>query len=382
MKTSPSLQKQLTTLILLLFLPSFAACGTLEVGIERTVTPGASMTDWPQYDFANTRPATPEATPSPTIAPTPGETGSVSDLVEPLLIDGEKGWILASAQLDGQPKTVRLATEDGRLLAAYDVLGKLALDRTAGRLFIDQGQAGVVILDARTGAHLATVALPTAGPAEAEPQVDPTTGLAYAFRDRTVYVIDPATAQVVQTVTLHIPSSVCGEPGEDAPIARSFYDLVNRKLYLAFTTYVCTPWVQQTLAAYDVGTMVELGRYQTELSYHAVPYADSLYGTTAGRLGRNVSWAWNGREAWFEQGDEDRYLQGIVADWGRGLVYEALDGQIWVLTPYPREVIERVDVPVLKSGGRLVGHDPISDHLYFLVNGYVELHRTPTIWGN
>ncbi len=40
MKTSPSLQKQLIILILLVLLPSFAACGgTLEVGIERTATP-------------------------------------------------------------------------------------------------------------------------------------------------------------------------------------------------------------------------------------------------------------------------------------------------------------------------------------------------------
>jgi hypothetical protein len=323
-------------------------------------------------------PTTSEPAPAPTTAPSTTETvvGTLSGLQEPLLIDGEQGWIFASAQVDGQPRTVKLATQDGRLLAAYDVVGKLALDRTGGRLFVDQGQAGVAILDAATGVLQATVALPTVGPASAEPQVDPNTGLAYLFRDTIVYVLDPLAATVTQAFTLSIPSTVCDDPGDDAPIARSFYDLVNNQLYLGFITRVCTPWVQQTIVAYDAATMTELGRYSTELGYQAVPYSDSLYGTTAGRLGRNVSWAWNGHDVWFEQGDDGRILQGIVADWGRGLVYEALDGQIWVLTPYPREVSARTDAVALNNGGRLVGHDPISDQLYFLSHG--RLQNLPT----
>jgi hypothetical protein len=322
---------------------------------------------------------TPTLTPAPRIPPPDSRSVFPTD-AEPLLIDGEKGWLFVSAQVDDQPKTVKLSTADGHLLEAYDVVGKLALDRTGERLIVDQGAAGVAILDERTGALHATMSLPIKDPAPVDPQVDPTTGLAYAFRDKTVYVIDPAAAAILRAETFSIAVSVCGDPGEDAPVARSFYDLVNHRLYLAFVTYVCTPWVHQTIVAYDAGTLTELGRYETELRYQAVPFSDSLYGTTAGRLGRNVSWAWNGREVWFEQGDQGRSLQGIVADWERQLVYEALDGQIWVLTPYPREVIQRVDIPTLAGGGRLVGHDPISDQLYFLlIDGQLEVRPTLAI---
>ncbi|MGD9099019.1 MAG: hypothetical protein PVF45_00965 [Anaerolineae bacterium] len=311
--------------------------------------------------------------------PAPAETPTVSDLAEPLLIDGEKGWIFAAAQVDDQPRTVKLATQDGQLLAAYPLTGKLALDRAGKRLFVDQGESGVAVMDAQTGALLATVALPTPGPAGADPQVDPTSGLAYAFRDKTVYVINPTTASVVQTVTLSIPRTSCGDPAGEAPITRSFYDLINGRLYLVFVTYTCTPWLTHTLVAYDAATLTDLGRYQTGLRYQAVPYSDSLYGTTAARLGRNISWAWNGYQAWFEEGGEARALQGIVADWGRGLVYEALEGQIWAYEPYPRQVVGQVEVALLAHGGRLVGHDPISDQLYFLVDGQLEIQPTGTV---
>jgi hypothetical protein len=374
MKTSPSLRKQITIFILLLLLLPLTACGTLEVRIERAATPTS---------------AAPVATPSVTpLLPPPAQVetpaapaarGNVSDLVEPLLIDGEKGWIFAAAQVEGQPHTVKLATQDGQLLAAYPLVGKLALDRAGKRLFVDQGEGGVAILDAQTGDLLATVALPTPGPAHAGPQVDPTSGLAYAFREETVYVINPATASVVQTVTLSIPCTSCGDPAGEAPIVRSFYDLVNGRLYLVFVTYTCTPWLTHTLIAYDAATLAELGRYQTGLRYQAVPYSDSLYGTTAARLGRNISWAWNGYQAWFEEGGEARALQGIVADWGRGLVYEALEGQIWAYEPYPRQVVGQVEVALLAHGGRLAGHDPISDQLYFLVEGQLEVWPTGTI---
>ena len=325
------------------------------------------------------RPLTPLSRPTtiPEARPTPAV--GITDLQEPLLIEGEQGWIFASAHLDGDPKTVKLATQDGRLLAAFEAVGRLALDRVGNRLIVDQGEAGIAILDAQSGVPRARITLPTAGPATVDPQVDPTSGLVYIFRDKTVYVIDPATMTVTQAMTLGIPSTVCDDPRGDAPIARSYYDLVNRKLYLTFVTRVCTPWVQETIVAYDAATLTELGRYAVGGNHQAVPFSDSLYGSTASPIGRNAAWAWNGSEAWFQEGDEGRHLQGIAADWGRQLVYEALGGQIWVLTPYPRKLFKRIDVTALANGGRLVGHDPISDQLYFLVNGHLQIRATSTL---
>jgi hypothetical protein len=344
------------------------------------VTPEPSPSAAAPSNPTATVPVTPEPSPSTTGSSPPTLAASVSELAVPLLIDGEKGWIFASARVDGQPKTVKLSTEDGRLLAAFDVSGRLALDRAHGRVVVDRGEDGVAILNASDGSVLASVRLPAAGPANADPQVEPTSGHAFVFRGDAAYVIDTTTAQVLDTESLDVALTVCGDPGGPADVERSFYDLVNHRLYLAFTTYVCTPWVHQTLVAYDAATLSELGRYQTELRYQAVPFSDSLYGTTAGRLGLNVSWAWNGHETWFQESRPGSLrLQGIVADWKRQLLYEAIDGQITAYTPYPREPVARVTVPELEGGARLAGHDPITDQLYFLNDGELFVSDTDAV---
>jgi hypothetical protein len=341
--------------------------------------PQATATPWISPTAAE------PATPTPWISPTPKPSGTPqagSDLAgirEPLLIDGERGWLFSSAQVNGITKTVKLSTRDGSLLQAYDFVGKLALDRAHNRLYVDQGAAGLAIVDAADGTLQSTVMLPQSDQEAAQPQVDPTTGLAYAFRDTSILVIDPVAGSVSDTVNLSIPVSVCGPPGPDAPIVRSFFDLVNHKLYLSLVTYVCTPWVQHSIIAYDLPSFTELGRYGPELRYQAVPFSDSLYGSTAGRLGRNVSWAFNGRSAWFEEGEPYKALQGIVADWGRQLIYEAVGGQIRVFTPYPREVLAQAAVEWLPNPWRLVGHDPITDQLYFLIGGALLIQPTTSV---
>jgi hypothetical protein len=219
-----------------------------------------------------------------------------------------------------------------------------------------------------------TIQLPGAGPADADPQVDPTSGQAFVFRDKTIFVIDPAAGTVTRAVTVSVPSTV------DTPITRSFYDLVNHKLYVALVTYVSTPWVQFTIVSYDADTLTELGHYKTEANFHAVPFLDSLYGTTASRLGRYVSWAWNGSAVWFEEGFSGAIRpQGIVADWGRQLVYEALHGKIRVIKAFPRAMMGEVESAPLAGDGHLAGHDPISDQLYFLVNGQLVVQPTADI---
>lgn len=306
---------------------------------------------------------------SPTSAP-PSQTGAVSGITAPLLIDGEAGRIYAAAQVNAVPKTVVLSTQDGRLLAAYDVVGKLALDRANQRLVVDQEQGDLVILDANTGATLATVNLPShAEGSHPAPQVDPQTGRIFAFRDKTVHVIDPAAAAVTRTVELSVEGSVCGVE-EVVPIAGSQYDLVQQKLYLSFYTWVCTPWVGATIIAYDGRNLTELGRYQTEANYQSVPYQGSLYGTTTPRLQAGVYWAWNNDDVWFERSEQPKLLQGIVADWGRQLIYEAAGGQIRVVAATTRERVTEVEVPQLEDDqARLAGHDPITDQLYFLTGG-------------
>jgi photosystem II stability/assembly factor-like uncharacterized protein len=348
-----------------------------------TVTAIAGSTDTPTATAAAATPAAEEtvsgAVPSPaypTPAPPPtggssqetGATGALSAVTEPLLIDGERGRIYASAQFNGRPATVVLSTADGRLLAAYELAGGLALDRTHNRLIVDRGPAGLAILDAGTGAVQATVELPPdTTDSAAGPQVDPATGLIYAFRDRNVYVVDPANGTVVRSVELTVPGLVCGEQRDAVPIIDSEYDLVSQTLYLSFATYACVPWIGASIIAYNPGTMVELGRYETDIRYQMVPFQGSLFGTTASRLGQVTSWAWNRDGVWFEEGlGQEAAPAGIVADWGRQLVYEALGERIRILDPATHAVLAEAPAPFPAGSGRLAGHDPISDNLIFL----------------
>lgn len=317
----------------------------------------------------------------PTIPATPADpsfgrsdelvvTDTVSGILEPLLIHSERGRIYAQAQVDGVPRTAVLSVADGRLLASYELSGRLALDRAHNRLVVDQGAAGLAILDAETGSLLATVGLPAAESRQAAPQVDSTSGVIYAFRDKSVYVIDGSSGRIERTVEPNIGTIVCGEPGGPAVISESLYDQVHQKLYLTFITYICTPSVGVSIVAFDAATMAELGRQGAEIRYQAVAFGDNLYGTSVSRLGPISYWAWNEAGEWFDEGNEyEGNLAGITADWGRQLVYEAVGSQVRIIDPGTRQVINRVDVPLLASDGRLVGHDPISDNLYFLVGG-------------
>jgi hypothetical protein len=353
--------------------------------VKPTPKPSAILPSPTAYPTPTAKPLLPTPMPPPTETQTPVSGIEIVQIpgviAPPLLIDGEKGWMFASVEVAGQDQTLKLATLDGKVLSNMGYAGRLALDRINNHLIVDQGSMGVIILDASTGALMGTVALPSATKASADPQVDPSSGLAYAFRDKTIFVIDTASKSIVKDKTLSVPTDVCGEIREDAPITKSHYDLVSNKLYLGLITYICTPWVNETIIAFSLPEIEEVGRYHTELNYHSVPFLDSLFGTTAGRLGMNINWAWNGRETWYSETNSGTvFLKGIVADWARQLLFEVQDQQITIFRPLPREVILIAELPILAESVRLVGHDPISDQLYFLVNGQLAILETSLLF--
>lgn len=296
---------------------------------------------------------------------------TVNAIQEPLLIDGEKGWMIAQAQVNTVPKTVVLSTADGRLLTSFDVVGKLALDRSRNQILVDTGQSGLVVLDTETGLEVARIDLPAAGE-YANPQVDPDSGLIYAFRGRDIHIIDPVRHGNSQIVQTSIKTSVCNEPGDFAPIVRSDYDLVNHHLYLTLLTYVCTPWSGVTLVAYDTAAtgsgLHEVGRLDADPNYQAVVLLDNLYGISVSRLGPTSFWVWDrGDLPWFlETEDYGGALAGIVADWRRQLIYESIGSRVRVVDPFTRRAMHEVEVPLLAEGGRLAGHDPVTDQVYLL----------------
>ncbi|MBN1317870.1 MAG: hypothetical protein JXA42_20465 [Anaerolineales bacterium] len=287
-------------------------------------------------------------------------------LNKPILVDGEHGLLVAAGLINIVPKTLVLSTVDGRLLASFEPVGQLALDRSHGRLIIDDGRTGLTILDIQTGETLGAFALPEQEEVP-PPQVDPDSGLIYAFRNNNVYLVDPAGVAVEDTISLSVDISVCGEVRGRAKILRSEYDLVHKRLYLTFMTYVCTPWTSVTIVNYDATSMTPAGQFDTSASYQAVSFQGSLFGTTSPHMGTNHYWAWNSGEPWFSNGGEDNHaLRGIVADWGRGLIYEGVGEEIRIIDAGTRQVISWTPVDLL-ANGYLVGHDPITDQLYFLV---------------
>lgn len=166
---------------------------------------------------------------------------NVENISPPLLIDGEAGLLYASAAIDGVEQTVVLATHDGSFVDTFPYAGRLALDRNHHWLMIDQGDAGVVFLDSFSGQLLGIQDLPDPGPLLANPQMDPDSGRAYAFRGHDVYTIDVQLQELVDAQTLFVPYESCGLPQGPATIYDSYYDLISDTFFLSFLTYTCTP---------------------------------------------------------------------------------------------------------------------------------------------
>ena len=314
---------------------------------------------------------------------------SVRNIAEPLIIDGENGRIYAIAEVNGVRQTVVLSTADGRYLYSYPYAGRLALDRHHDKLLIDQGGEGIVLLDSTNGIWLADIDLPHDGDAWADPQVDPNQGIAYAFRENSVYLIDVQKKEIAGSKTLFVQKLVCGEPQGAATIDRSFYDPISNTLYLSFFTHWCTPHAMDTIHIYDAASWTKWGEYQTPSLYQAVAFAANLYGVSYDRgVGTYAYWARSRTETWYGEfgGSNWPTLAGNVVDWSRGLLYEAIwdtgDGeevekQIRISATENRQTLATVDYdrpPIQKA--RLVGHDPHTDQLYFLDQD--KIHVVPT----
>ena len=162
--------KRLPGSLALIIVLSLAACSMLRPAAERG----------PVVDSAGL-PA-----PQPTATGVPPHGAPQVAVLAPLLVDSQGGRLYATGQVNGLPRLLVLDAADGRLLAAWDTLGQLALDAARNRLVVDGGRQGVSLLDATTGEVAAVVALPAQDGPPA-PQIDAETGLVYAFRQATVY---------------------------------------------------------------------------------------------------------------------------------------------------------------------------------------------------
>lgn len=283
----------------------------------------------------------------------------------PLLIDGEDGRLYAAAQVNGESRVAALDTRSGRLLDAWDAAGQLALDATRDRLVLDGGVHGLTTLDPATGEIPPAISLP---PQEnpPTPQVDEKTGLIYAFRAATIYVIDPAIRGVIREAPLNVASTVCDTPAGDAPIYRTAINPAAGQLILTFITATCTPWATVMVVVLDAADLTEIGRFNLDINYQLAPFGDSLYGLAVSRLGPTLYWIWDADSEWIDQSDSFQGPpRGMAVDVERELVYEAIGETIRIVNPRDAAVVNRVTAPLLAEGS-LSGHDPYSDMLYFV----------------
>lgn len=316
----------------------------------------------------------------------------VEDISEPLLIDGVEGRIYARATVDGELKTVVLATDDGRYLDSYPFAGRLALDRNKHTLLVDQGDKGIVVLDSLSGEQLGVINVPGSGTPPADPQVDSSRGIAYAFRSNTVYILDIEEMMATDSRMLSVPLEVCDTPQGEAPITRSFFDLISSTIYISFNTWACTPHLIDTIYIYDAVSWHEWGKYSTPSQYQAVPYAANIYGMSyLSSLSTHAFWAHGLTEAWYEEdgGGDIVALTGSVVDWSRGLLYEAswvslpggdIDRRIRISSTSTRVALATISYDVSPfQEARLAGHDPHTDQLYFLDHGLLVVVPTMSI---
>lgn len=311
--------------------------------------------------------------PSPTIPAGPGTPQLV--ILSPLEIDGRTGRIFAVAQVNGELKIAIIDARDGSLITAWDDPGQLALDSDRERLVVDRGAQGVALLNATTGETQGTVALPPQD-ATSAPQINSRTGMVYAFRGSTVYVIDPAIRGVIRSTELKVPRTTCDAPSGEAVIYQTASDPVADRLYLSFITHSCVPWVTATVFAYDTEFRTEIGRMDVDINSQFLPYGEDLFGTSVNRLGPTNLWAWDGNNRWHDESvDFQGHPAGMALDRERKLIYEAIGETIHVFNPEKREVTGQANAALLPKG-RLAGHDPASDNL-LIVSSTGRLYLLP-----
>ncbi|MFQ5855935.1 MAG: hypothetical protein ACE5LU_09860 [Anaerolineae bacterium] len=361
--------------------PRLALTSTPAITSTPTASPTSVPASTPRALLTST--LTPAVTASPTVpsiraqaTPTPSTEPGSKELTGPLLIDSEAGRLYAGGQVDEKSQTFVLAATDGRLLATFDIAGRLGLDSVHGWLYVDRDAEGLAVLDAQTGALHTTIPLPAqAVPWQRNPapQADPATGQVLAFRDNVVYIADPETGEITRTIPFDIrpAENSCGDRSKPLPIDDAVYDNTRRILYLEFGTFVCTPWTGYTVLSYDMTAGTEIAqKHGPGPGAFPAAFDGNLYGSSWYRMGFGYRWALKDGRLWVESSDWDSGFARFQVDATRRRLYEAAAGTLRVLDAETMALIMVVPLPF---EGQLVGYDPQTNQLYFLTDGQLRL---------
>jgi len=356
-------------------LPTFTCIILLAIAACSPVKPGGNLAGSDRGQPADA------LAPIATATAPAGPGAPLVAILSPLQIDAENGRLFAVAQVNGVAKVVTLAAADGRLLAAWDDPGQLALDADRNRLVVDRGAGGVALLDATTGATQGMVELP-AQDAPPPPQIDAATGTVYAFRGATIYAIAPATREIIRTQPVSVTRLVCDTPSGEADIQQTAYDPAAGRLYLTFLSGNCIPWARVTIVAVDATNLTEIGRRDADIIHQFLPYDGNVFGVTVSRLGPTTFWAWDGAQTWYEENaDFQGGPAGMAFDSKRKLIYEDVGGMIRVIDPRDRALVSQAAAP-LPADASLAGYYSPGGVLYFVTaTGHLLMWPATNLFG-
>jgi len=301
----------------------------------------------------------------------------LTELVPPVLVDSERGRLYLRGTLDGAPQILALAASDGHLLAAYGITGTVALDGEHGWLYVDQGQAGLAVLDVETREQRAQIDLPAHEPwgDPPPPLADESSGRALAFRGDTVYWVDGLQGKITDSFATEVrpaPGS-CSTYTGTLPIQAAALDSMSHILYLEYLTYVCSPWWSHSVVWYDLITWQELGRRGGAGGSARFLAADGfLYGSSWNRMGSGARWAMREGQAVADSSEWRNGYAVFGVDPKRQRLYEHAGQVLRVMDAQSMALQMVVPAP---AEGLLVGCDPLTDQLYFLHEG--RLLRVP-----
>jgi photosystem II stability/assembly factor-like uncharacterized protein len=318
---------------------------------------------------------------SPTSTPS-DDMWRTDEVIGSRLVDPTAKRTYARGRVDGEQKTVVLALADEQLLTAYDLVGELALDSTNGWLYIDQGQAGLAVVNTRREQLHTIIPLPeSASPySSPPPQADPASARVLAFRDNVIYIADPHTGSILDTIVVeNIQYYACypKRPVDQKPyIDWTVYDPTARILYLAFRVYDCpstgfTP--VYTIASYDMTANTEITQNSSNMlswAYAADGYLLQALRHKAldGYLSKRQIWRggqpWISSVGWDTDGLIDfdptrRRFYEVTSNPDSFRVYDAETMALMMLLPRPLE-------------GSFEGYDSETDRLYFRIEGQLQ----------
>jgi photosystem II stability/assembly factor-like uncharacterized protein len=298
------------------------------------------------------------------------------EVTGPRLADESARRSYAQGQVDGLEKTLVLDSIGEGLLSTYDLAGKLALDGKNGWLYVDQGPAGLAVVDLHAQQLHKVVALPETDHPPF-PQADPDTGRVLAFRDNAVYIIDPASGSIVDTMAaapinqVHCSSGLVNS--SPRPINLTAYDQANHILYLDFNDFTCTSTAGANsgylIVSYNMTSKTEVARGGGSMWSGGTIVGSDFYESSyycIGALCQGYRWVWRQGRPWITTEGWRDGGSPLAWDPTRRLFYEVTDSSLRVFDGATMGLTMGLPRPLT---GTFEGYDPAGDRLLFRQGG-------------